>query len=265
MGMRRASIAVVSFILAFGLSWPCLPQDAQSVSLAILCDNYAHDPRFQAEWGFSCLVAGLEKTILFDAGGAEGSVRQNLATAGIDLSSIGALVFSHSHTDHIAGLPALFPLPATTAVFEPAWFASSWKRTVEAQPSAVVPVTGPTEICPGAVLTGPVFGLVTEEALCVRTASGLVVIVGCAHPGIVKMVEAVQALFPGGTIALVIGGLHLAGESAAAVRVIAQQLFDLGVVKVAPTHCSGDVARLVFGDVFGENYVDAGVGLVLTL
>ncbi|MEN6368808.1 MAG: MBL fold metallo-hydrolase [Thermotogota bacterium] len=262
--MRRVGVAVLLCVLATAVSWLCLAQDARSVTLTILCDNYVHDAAFQSEWGFSCLVSGLDKTILFDVGGPLCSIRANLKAAEVEFSTIGVLTFSHPHPDHVAGLPCLFPLPSAMSLFVPSWFPTSWEQQLAAQAAAAIPVTGPTEICPNALLTGPIFGSVTEEALCVRTSSGIVVITGCAHPGIVKMVEAAKSLFPGEAIALVIGGFHLVEESEAAVRSIAQQLLALGVVKVAPTHCSGDVARAVFREVFGANYIEAGVGLVLT-
>ncbi len=262
--VRRGLVLVLLISVMVVAPQLCRADGVQSVSLTILCDNYVHDAAFQSEWGFSCLVSGLEKTILFDVGGPLCSIRVNLKVAGVEFSTIGALTFSHPHSDHVAGLPCLFPLPSAMSLFVPSWFPTSWKQQLAAQAAAAIPVTGPTEICPNALLTGPIFGSVTEEALCVRKSSGIVVITGCAHPGIVKMVEAAKSLFPGEAIALVIGGFHLVEESEAAVRSIAQQLLALGVVKVAPTHCSGDVARAVFREVFGANYIEAGVGLVLT-
>ncbi len=262
--MRRALVPVVLVILVAGTLWPCSAEDLQSVTLTILCDNYVHDASFQAEWGFSCLVRGLEKTILFDVGGPLCSIRANLRAAGVDFSTIGALTFSHAHGDHVDGLESLLPLPPAISVYVPSWFPSTWKRGMGAQAATAIPVIGPIEICPNALLTGPVFGAYTEEALCVRTSSGLAVITGCAHPGIVKMVETAKSLFPGETIALVIGGFHLVDQGEAAIRAIAQRLLELGVVRIAPTHCSGDLARAVFREVFGANYIDAGVGLALT-
>jgi len=262
--MRRLCAPVLLLLVAAG-SWSCPAEDIQTVSLTIVCDNYVHEESLELEWGFSCVVAGLEKTILFDVGGSQCSIRANLQAVGIDLSSIDAMAFSHAHADHIGGFECLLPLPSAISVYVPSWFPSEWKRGVEAQAASTIAVAGRTEICSHAVLTGPVYGAVTEEALCLRTSSGIVVITGCAHPGIVRMVQTAQSLFPGETIALVLGGFHLVEQSEAAIRATAQRLLDLGVVKVAPTHCSGDLARAVFRDVFGANYVEAGVGLVLTL
>lgn len=79
------------------------------------------------------------------------------------------------------------------------------------------------------------------------------------------MVEAARARFPGETVALLMGGFHLLQSDESPLRAIAQRLVGLGVEKVAPTHCSGDLARAVFRDVFGTNCVEAGVGLTVAL
>lgn len=264
--MRIVRSATLLFLAILWLPTSlCHAEDVQTISLTILCDNYVQDERFAAEWGFSCVVLGLERTILFDTGGSEGSIRANLALVGIEPGEIDAIAFSHAHSDHTAGLPFLYPLPASAQVFVPSWFPSSWWRAIEAQAATTVVPAEATAICPDAFLTGPVFGAAVEEALCLRTRVGLVVITGCAHPGIVRMVETARTLFPGEPIALVIGGFHLLQESEASIRAMALSLLDLGVARVAPTHCSGDLARTVFREVFGGNSIEAGAGLTVSL
>jgi 7,8-dihydropterin-6-yl-methyl-4-(beta-D-ribofuranosyl)aminobenzene 5'-phosphate synthase len=100
---------------------------------------------------------------------------------------------------------------------------------------------------------------IPEQALLLRTCEGLVVITGCAHPGIAAMVQ--QAREVGrDDIYLVVGGFHLGGASAAAVRQICATFRELGVQNVAPCHCTGEQARGIFAREFGQNCMRAGVG-----
>lgn len=84
-------------------------------------------------------------------------------------------------------------------------------------------------------------------------------ITGCAHPGIVDIVRRAQEL-RGRGVYLVLGGFHLGGRSAAEITGIVADFQRLGVQKVAPCHCSGDAARRLFGEAYGEDFVLAGVG-----
>jgi len=258
---------VILLLMGAVLIIPCaiLAQGAPSLTLTILHDNYVHDDAFQAEWGFACLVEGLEKTILFDTGGYQYALCTNMETSGIDVSEIDSIVLSHIHEDHIGGFACLHPLPRETSLFVPASFPTHQRGRFEVENADVAWVEEPLEICEGAMTTGEVNGVVIEQALVLQTGAGLVVITGCAHPGIVRIVETAQALFPEEPIALVLGGFHLLRSSETTLRRIAVQLVDLGVQRVAPTHCSGDLARDVFHEVFGTHYVEAGVGLVLEL
>jgi 7,8-dihydropterin-6-yl-methyl-4-(beta-D-ribofuranosyl)aminobenzene 5'-phosphate synthase len=93
----------------------------------------------------------------------------------------------------------------------------------------------------------------------IETARGLVVITGCAHPGVVNIVRRAKEL-TGGEVHLVLGGFHLGGASETRIASIVGAFQQLGVQKVAPCHCSGDVARRLFGETYGEDFIPAGVG-----
>ncbi|MBU0596363.1 MBL fold metallo-hydrolase [Candidatus Bipolaricaulota bacterium] len=263
--MRRAPPVRFVIAVAVAISSGVLAADAPLITLTILHGNYIHNDSFRAEWGFACLIDGLEKTILFDAGGWQCALRPNIEAAGIEASAIDAIVLSHVHEDHIGGFACLLPLPHDTAVYVSSSFPSNQHDRFEV-PGAIIPCAdGPTEICADAITTGEIDGPVIEQALVLRTASGLVVVTGCAHPGIVAIVEAAQALFPAEPIALVLGGFHLADSSETMLRTIARRLIELGVERIAPTPCSGDLTREVFRELFGASYLEAGVGLVLEL
>ncbi len=109
-------------------------------------------------------------------------------------------------------------------------------------------------------MTGPF----TEQALVLETPPGLVVITGCAHPGIVRMLEVVKAQYDR-PIYMVLGGFHLVTAPADEIAAIVQRFRALGVRKVGATHCTGDTAIAAFRRVYGDDYVPMGVGRVITV
>jgi 7,8-dihydropterin-6-yl-methyl-4-(beta-D-ribofuranosyl)aminobenzene 5'-phosphate synthase len=105
---------------------------------------------------------------------------------------------------------------------------------------------------------------IREQALIVRTQRGLVVLTGCAHPGIARVLEEVKELHAE-DILLVLGGFHLEWATAGRVEKILAAFRKHGVQYVAPTHCSGDRARLLFQQQYGQGYIEAGVGKTISL
>jgi 7,8-dihydropterin-6-yl-methyl-4-(beta-D-ribofuranosyl)aminobenzene 5'-phosphate synthase len=110
---------------------------------------------------------------------------------------------------------------------------------------------------------GPLGTSLQEQALVVETGKGLVVITGCAHPGIVSIVKKARAMRPNAGVALVMGGFHLLSASPRQIDEIVRELRELGVERVAPSHCTGDLARSRFKAAYTTNYVEGGAGLVL--
>ncbi len=126
-------------------------------------------------------------------------------------------------------------------------------------------VTGPTDLAPGFPSTGSLRDGPVEQALVVDTADGLVVLTGWAHPGIIRILEAVHAQRPGRSIALVMGGFHLRSASKSKVTRIIRIFRRLGVKKVAPTHCTGDAARRQFQKAYAKDYIVGGAGKIVAL
>jgi 7,8-dihydropterin-6-yl-methyl-4-(beta-D-ribofuranosyl)aminobenzene 5'-phosphate synthase len=250
-------------------------EEVGTVSFTIVYDNNRYDGQLQTAWGFSCLVETGEATVLFDTGGDSPTLLGNMSKLGIDLQAIDAVVLSHAHGDHTGGLGGLLGAGAQPTVYVPAAFSASFKNGVRAH-TELVEVTGPTEILPRMCPTGTVgiirsihttgeVGLgIVEQALAVETAEGLVVVTGCAHPGVVEMVRRAKESV-GGEVYLVLGGFHLGGASRRQIEAIIAEFRDLGVQNVAPCHCTGDQARQMFADAFGDAYVPAGVGWTTTV
>jgi len=245
------------------------------VTFTIAYDNNAYDPALRTAWGFSCLVETGEATVLFDTGGDSPTLLDNMTKLGIDPQAIDVVVLSHIHGDHTGGLTGLLDTGVRPTVYVPAAFPASFKNGVHTR-TDLVEVTGPVEILPGVHTTGEVGSGIIEQALAVETGDGLVVVTGCAHPGVVEMVrrarEAVEGKTPprfggagGGNVALVMGGFHLGSTSRGQIERIIADLGQLGVQRVAPCHCTGDQARQMFADAFGADCLLAGVGQVITI
>ena len=182
-----------------------------SVTITVVYDNNPYDPRLQTAWGFGCLVETGEATVLFDTGGDGTTLLGNMATLGIDPQSIEVIVLSHIHGDHTGGLGALLGTGTHPTVYVPHSFPARFKADVRSL-TALEEVTGPAEILPGIYTTGEVGSGIVEQALAVQTAEGLVVITGCAHPGVVEMVRRAKQVGEA-EVYLVLGGFHLGGAS----------------------------------------------------
>jgi 7,8-dihydropterin-6-yl-methyl-4-(beta-D-ribofuranosyl)aminobenzene 5'-phosphate synthase len=112
--------------------------------------------------------------------------------------------------------------------------------------------------------SGELSGDPKEQSIFVTTSQGLVVIVSCAHAGIIPTLDEAARVAPDG-LYLVLGGFHLFQKSESEVRSVVSAFRVRGIKKVAPCHCSGDRARELFKAEFGDDYVEVGAGAVLTL
>jgi 7,8-dihydropterin-6-yl-methyl-4-(beta-D-ribofuranosyl)aminobenzene 5'-phosphate synthase len=100
--------------------------------------------------------------------------------------------------------------------------------------------------------------------LVIDTSKGLVVITGCAHPGIVNIVRKAKE-YLNEDVYMVIGGFHLGGANDRALRGIINDFRTLDVKKAGPCHCSGDRCRQLFKEEYGDDFIEVGVGMVINL
>jgi 7,8-dihydropterin-6-yl-methyl-4-(beta-D-ribofuranosyl)aminobenzene 5'-phosphate synthase len=235
----------------------------QIVTITIVYDNNPYDPRLTSAWGFSALVEYQGHNLLFDTGGDGQILLENMRLLRIEPAQIDAIVLSHAHDDHTAGLGALLATGVKPVVYLLPSFASSFKHQVE-QYTQYLEVAPAQFIAEGIRTTGEIGGAISEQALVIETEQGLVIITGCAHPGIVNMVQQAQQMFDM-PIRLVLGGFHLVDKSESEIDAIISDFRQIGVEQVAPCHCTGETAIARFSTVYGDNFIEIGVGSTIYL
>jgi len=266
LGLACIAGAVVFAGLAVGISTAA---EGPAITVTILYDNYAFVPGLQTDWGFACLVRGFDKTVLFDTGTNPALFLGNLKALGIEPSTVDVVFISHGHGDHTGGLAAFLKLNNKVTVWLPGSVQAELSEVLDQQVKSagarVVRNREPTEVCPGVRSTGELPRVVPEQALIIDTSEGAVVITGCAHPGILDILRRAREV-TNREIALVVGGFHLLATPEPELRAIIRAFKDeLGVKRVAATHCTGDAAIALFKEAYGPDFIPVGAGKVLTL
>jgi 7,8-dihydropterin-6-yl-methyl-4-(beta-D-ribofuranosyl)aminobenzene 5'-phosphate synthase len=278
---------------------PATPSPPPAARVTILYDAFGDRPGLERDWGFSALVEYGGRRILFDAGNDGDIFARNVRALKVDLRHLDFAVISHRHGDHTGGLGYLLrvnpkvtiyapyerfglfggPVPAT--IIRPDTSLPARMRyfggTVPAELSSssawprahFVRVDTLTEVAPGVALVSTVSRTpgtleLHELSLVLRTPEGLVVIVGCSHPGIETILEATRAY--GDHVHEIFGGLHLVSTADPEIERIASALRDHWRLDlIAPGHCTGEPAFDALARAFGDRYVYAGLGTVVPL
>ena len=240
---------------------------ASELTVTVVYDNNPYSQGVGTAWGFSAHLAGTEKTILFDTGGGGSLLLDNMEKLAIEPNSIDTVVLSHIHGDHTGGLGGFLEKNPGVTIYLPESFPKRFKVNAASCGARVVEVEQSLKICENVYSTGQLGGLRKEQSLVIRTDKGLIVITGCVHPGIVKVVKVVKAVkdLLKDDILFVMGGFHLEWAGRGKIEKIISIFKQLGVRYAGPCHCSGERSRNLFEKRFGENYINIGAGKVITL
>jgi 7,8-dihydropterin-6-yl-methyl-4-(beta-D-ribofuranosyl)aminobenzene 5'-phosphate synthase len=236
----------------------------QALSVLIIYDNYFHTSGMESDWGYSILIKGLDKTILFDTGTKPKIFESNFKKLGIDANDIDEVFISHNHGDHTGGLGKILSMNPDIKVVVPETFEKSFFRIPETTSSSVELISGPVEICNDLYSSGILGTKIPEQALVLNTSKGLVIMTGCSHPGIIRMLEEIKATF-GKDIYFVFGGFHLMRHSENEISDIIEEMKGMGIKKCGATHCTGKDQIEQFRMAFGENFVELGVGNTIVI
>jgi len=193
----------------------------EHLSILPLVEQYAAVQGAAIEAGVSYLVRTDQETILFDVGWNEkkehpSALLRNMALLGVGLDEVDSVFISHLHLDHVGGrhcqMGKTFALSAGPLDLEEV---RAFVPTEMTHASArVTVIQGPRKLAPGIASSGPIMraiwltGAVLEQTLLVNVAGkGVVMIVGCGHPSLERLIERAQAV-TGLPLYGVVGGLH---------------------------------------------------------
>jgi 7,8-dihydropterin-6-yl-methyl-4-(beta-D-ribofuranosyl)aminobenzene 5'-phosphate synthase len=213
------------------------------MKITIVYDNEVWEEGLEADWGFSCLVeSGNSPRILFDTGGKGSILLHNMEKLNIDPKAVDEVFISHAHWDHAGGLSDFLKENKEVKVYVPVTFAKP--RTAR----EAVTVLDPLQIRENFFSTGVLKGI--EQSLAVKTEKGLVVVVGCSHPGVGNILDAASQF---GEPYALIGGLH------------GFRKFDLvkDLELICPTHCTQFKSEIKSR--YPEKCIDGGTGRVIQL
>jgi 7,8-dihydropterin-6-yl-methyl-4-(beta-D-ribofuranosyl)aminobenzene 5'-phosphate synthase len=267
--------------------------------VTILYDAFGGGKGLIRDWGFAALVEYGGKRILFDTGNNADIFARNTRALGVDLRRLDLVVISHRHGDHTSGLNHLLARNPRVVIYAPrerfGLFGSEvpadFYRSDPSLPDSLRYYGGAppqarrsgspwpgadfrwidtlTEIAPGVALISTVSSTpgtleLRELSLALRTPKGLVLLVGCSHPGIETIVAASRAYDP--HLHAIFGGLHLVGAPDSVVARVGAALHDTWAVDlIAPGHCTGEPAFADLRRRFGAGYRYAGLGTVTPL
>jgi len=229
------------------------------ITITMLYNNIPQDPTLATGWGLSCLIEGMEKTILFDTGGDGQILLSNMMALEKEPTSVDAVVLSHMHGDHTGGLSDFLKTAGDVELYVLESFPNTFKRGAEEAGFQVTAVNGSVDIASGIFSTGQMGEEIKEQALVLKANAGLVVILGCAHPGMVNMIGRAKQV-SSDNVYLALGGFHIMGYSGQEINAVEKALKDLGVKKIAPSHCTGKRAVEMFRQGWRNDFVAFGCG-----
>ncbi len=245
--------------------------DPSEIKFSILYDNVPLNDSFIGDQGFSCLIEIEEKSYLFDAGNSKDILKKNSEKLDIDCSKIEFIYVSHLHTDHICGLSGIIDkcnkplliLPSEypkTQTSKAKGYVENTLEDADKIVSNTLKIEEPTKIGDHFYSTGVMEEQTYEQALVINTSKGLIILVGCSHPGIVEIVKHAKAQLKK-EVYFVMGGFHLEGEKYPdKIKGIAEQL--KGLTKyIAAGHCNDEKAQGIYKSTFGNKFIDIKAGL----
>ncbi|WFB35827.1 MBL fold metallo-hydrolase [Kiritimatiellota bacterium B12222] len=269
------------------------------IHITLLSENIARGRGILAEHGLSYWIQSPSGNVLFDTGQGM-VLRPNASTLGIDLSVADAIVLSHGHYDHSGSLESVRTLaPDATIFMHPAAVQRRYSGKKDGSMQAAytpylseydwshahtpcVWTTQPTEVSAGLFATGEVPRLIEyedtggvfsldpegnipdnipdDQALYFPSPEGTIVILGCAHAGVINTIEYILKLTDNAPIRAVLGGMHLLHATPERLQRTYAKFSAWDIPLLAPCHCTGVKAIAGFHHEFPQSIQEAHAG-----
>ena len=294
--MRRIFSFLVSLVLFTSVGFS---QTTNRVTILYDAFGKPGPANLTKDWGYSALVEYGGKRILFDTGNNPKIFAHNVKALGVDLNKLDFVVISHRHADHTSGITYLLSVNPSVKIYTPdepfGLFArgvpNSFYRKDEALPENMryfngsppgmlaagspwsnahfEPISSTTEVTPGVYLVPTISQTpgtleLRELSMAIRSPKGLILIDGCSHAGVEKILEAATAVDK--HLHMLFGGLHLVKTPDEEIERLTSSLRDQWKLdQIAPGHCTGEPAFDALKKSFGDHYIYAGLGTIVEI
>ena len=265
-----------------------------AIRITTLSENTAGSGEFIGEWGLSILVETEEATVLLDTGkGYSITHNADSLGIDLGKIERVVLSHGHfDHTGGLRQLLRRMKKEVVLVAHPDVWQPKYLRREGESHRFIGIPFqqneleslgarfhlsSQPVHIAQGVMTTGEIpmvtgfeqvdSGLFVKEgsvlspdrimddqALIVKTKQGLVVVLGCAHRGIINTLYHAQQIAGTAAIHTVLGGSHLLRASEERLWQTIAALRELGVQRLGLCHCTDLSAAGVLAQEFGENF-----------
>lgn len=272
--------------------------------ITVLAENSVRGPDLLAEHGLALWIEADGHRILFDTGQGK-VLRHNATHLDIPLDTAEIVVISHGHFDHTGGLQETLQNNEQASVcLHPAALEAKYaqaktpphrgigiprvhRQALRGVAQRLLWTRKPTTLFDAVHLTGEIprrndfedsggpfytdesctdpDPLVDDQALYVETSAGLVVVLGCAHAGVVNTLDYVAELTGRDRVYAVLGGMHLARATQERLEATVAALKRYGVQRVGPAHCTGTRASAYLRSELSGECFECSVGSVITV